>query len=248
MHVLEWALAWVLIVVFAAAAGWGLAIAVAWLARLVRAWWYALVRAKHLLTDTVEEFLPDRDFYGSAILEEERHWLAGEPVPLPQLDHYLPADPVPCEDLQSDARIEQGPDWRKQTATDLSPEALAQDRAWHEMELGDELQGGEEVMPLGAVDEADRGSAGHVSSGPGGVSSLAPGPELPGEARPDFKVGSLPREPAERLADTGDIRDARLLADAEAFMRWQDEWTAADIAERASWCARVHLDLTAALT
>lgn len=70
---------------------------------------------------------PVQDFWGSMSLEDEREVLAlfGEA----ERDGTLmltapPADPIPWEDLQSDARIEDGPDWREQTAADLAPETL----------------------------------------------------------------------------------------------------------------------------
>ena len=70
---------------------------------------------------------PEQDFYGSMSHDEERTWRGGAAIARDAL-RYLPApyplDPVPWEDLQSDARIEAGPDWREQTAADLAPAAL----------------------------------------------------------------------------------------------------------------------------
>ena len=184
----------------------------------VAGWRYDWARAKHLVHEVERANGPDQGFYGSMNL-------ADEPFTL------LAAYPPPDEWMDAGMT---GPDWREQTAAALSPGAL------------------EEVMPHADL-AAPVDPRPHVSPGPGGLSSLTPGPG-PGHIHNGscsddrcWNGGPGRRADLERLADTGDIASARLLAEVQAELRAMDDDCAAYRSALVAECARVRVDLAAAL-
>lgn len=148
-------------------------------------------------------------------------------------DRYLPQhaldDPAPvygsmilAEErtvlLPAPGPLEAPLDWREQTAADLSPEAL------DEEVMSSETASSPEVLMPGLP------VAPHVSSGPGGLSSLTPGPDSDGggsrwDHGPELHVqgGSNPPLPPSRLLrTTGEIMRADLLADVCADIARRD--------------------------
>jgi hypothetical protein len=132
---------------------------------------------------------PGQDFYGSMQAADEHKWTGPMPRPRPRLENPEP-------------------DWREQTAADLSPAAL--------------------------------GAACPDDPGPGVLPSLVPPGPVP-----------LPEPPAPpaptRLADTGDIRDARLLAEVTSLIAAQDDDARAFIAHNEAMFAEARTELAAAL-
>ncbi len=204
--------------------------------------------------------------YGSMILAEER-----ELNSWPMHNSRFSALPVECycaEGGPCACGCHELPDWREQTAADLSPAALDLAEV-----MPDEPATSDELLLHSVPDRP------HVSSGPG-VSSLVPpgpaqerlrGPEQPHEkpagtesagsghlTRFPEQANTIPKGPrpgsldhlaqGTRLADTGDIRDARLLAERIAELRARDDDVQAFMSARAAAHAQARHDLTAALS
>lgn len=204
-------------------------------------WWYSQAHAAHVIEQTERDLEPiPAPEYGSMIWDEERAlspagWLRG-------LDGVLSSTtttglpPADAEDY--DPGLDEPWSWREQTAADLAPEALGQEV------MPDEPAPSTEMQMLRVP------TAAHVSPGPGDLSSLAPGPGQTPALVPDNKGGHDGKGEGrafhglnhadERLADTGDIMDAHLLADVQAFMRAKD-------ADAVAHVARLRADLQAAL-
>ncbi len=187
---------------------------------------------RHLAAVSEPEPAPE---YGSMCLDAERDWYA---------DHdWFPEGPIPQ------------PDWREQTAADLSPAVL------DGFEVADQVdQATADRLHFGDDLPCWCGST-HDDSGPGVSSLVPPGPvqDFPEATGPlpvsaGIAEGALQVAPAiplreeTRLADTGDIRDARLLAERIAELRARDDDVQAFMSAREAEFAQARHDLAKALT
>lgn len=232
-----------------------------------RRWWrslrYSWTRARHLVDLGETEAIPGAE-WGSMIYDEDPRG----PEIVARVAEF--GDIAGPPEGRMWAEIAEGwlpapPDWREQTAADLSPEALddAIERACEADRLAVALE-------MGWLAPEDSGPGGPFSSAPGpdpaptrgaaqgraaGVrlesrpaaradltGSLAP---RPSEERPG--PVSAPPDPGTRLADTGDVRDAHMLADVLAELRRQDDDTAAYLSRLRSACAQYRLEVAGAL-
>ncbi len=158
------------------------------------------------------------------------------------------------------------PDWREQTAADLSPAALGREPLTLACAVdhgGEPCPGypsdwdGGDVPDDPVFDEPGDSGPAHIHNGScsgGRCWDGGPGREpfvnnLPAdwEGTP-IQVLIGPRAETERLADTGDIRGARLLAEVAADLRAQDDDTAEYLSRMRSDMAQYRLDLAAALS
>lgn len=141
------------------------------------------------------------------------------------------------------------PDWRDQTMAELSPEALA-------VHHDDFPQGPEAAASWG--DCSGPGAPSQVSApGPAEMSESVPTAPRRAEPWPKDTGASggwgwaltgahAPVSALERLADTGDIASARLLAEWDAELRAQDDDAAAFLARLGFEAERVRLSVAEA--
>jgi hypothetical protein len=247
---------WVWVV---AAAAVGFVLWVAFARRWVHAWVYSWRQAAHAYAEVAAEFpvvdgpeliagLRLGERYGSMILAEERGLRAVQASTT-----FLPAP------------LHHEPGWRERTMAELAPEALSEEVARAEedapegsyflAELDDSGLGGSSSLAPPGPAQASHGGDDQgwdvpvcaTDSGP------APGADLTGSLsphHPEEDPGPVAHAGPglTRLADTGDIRDAALLATVTAELHRQDDDTAEYLSRLRSELLRFRLDLTASLT
>lgn len=209
----------------------------------VSGWRYDWTRARHILDETAGSVPPGEE-WGSMIYAEDPH---GEEI-VARVARYGDIAGPP-----------DGLTWREQTMTDLAPESLLDETGvlcagCAGFDHCDGIEGAC-LCTCGwpedwAEADDDPGPEGGLvsSSPPPGPDQRLCGPEQPHEKPAGTESAGSGHLPPTRLADTGEIRDAHLLADVTAELRAQDDDTAAYLSRLRSDCLRYRLDVAAALT